>query len=58
MSKSIKICSLSASFRCSEDGDLLCIMHKPCKSFFLKLQAIRVQTKEMDPFDATIQKMK
>ena len=32
----------------------MCLKHRPCKNFMLKLQTVLVQSKEADPFDCNI----
>ena len=56
MQKSVRISSLSWNFDGSEDGDIICIKHRPCKSFLPKRQAVRVHTKEIDPYECDISK--
>ena len=54
MQKSIKILALSSTLDRSEDGNLLCIKHRPHKSLLSMLQAVRVKAKELDSFKCSI----
>ena len=51
---SIKTFALSLSLDGSEEGDLLFIKHGPCKSLSFKVQAARVQIKDMNSFECSI----
>ena len=47
--KSFKACALSSSLDGSEDNELMCIKHGPCKELLSRLQSI--EEEDIDPFD-------